>query len=169
MTLPDSPILQQLHHLDKSSSGFRDQLSNILYGEEYRQCVPNLQDDGSIWLINYLDEVRSHVAITHSPLTPLEVLDCLDPSCPAFRKCLRELGSTCGTGGVLPASYTLSAHLLNIASAPFASGGYGDVYEGTLDGSGVCVKYVRVYTKDDPKKAAKVLYQQHRRLPVRHR
>jgi len=30
------------------------------------------------------------------------------------------------------------------------------VFKGTLDGSRVCIKRVRVYTDDDPKKAAKV-------------
>jgi len=50
-----------------------------------------------------------------------------------------------------------SAELLNIGSEPFASGGFGDVYGGTtLNGSRVCIKRVRVYTKDPPKKAIKV-------------
>ena len=47
---------------------------------------------------------------------------------------------------------------------PFASGGYGDVYEGTLDGSRVCIKRVRVYARDGPKKATKARYR-HRRSP----
>jgi len=44
---------------------------------------------------------------------------------------------------------------------PFASGGYGDVYQGTLDGSRVCIKRIREYIMDGPEKAAKVRYQQH--------
>ena len=59
---------------------------------------------------------------------------------------------------MLPTSYTLSPSVLNIGSDPFTSGGYGDVYDGTLDGSKVCIKRVRAYTNDDPKKAAKVRY-----------
>ena len=47
-------------------------------------------------------------------------------------------------------------HVLNIDPNPFAWGGYGDVFKGTLDGSRVCIKRIRVYTDDDPKKAAKV-------------
>jgi len=47
---------------------------------------------------------------------------------------------------------------LNIALEPFASGGFGDVYEGTLDGSRVCIKRVRVYTRDGPEKALKARY-----------
>jgi serine/threonine protein kinase len=50
----------------------------------------------------------------------------------------------------------LPGHLLNIDTFPFASGGFGDVYRGTLDGSNVCVKRVRVYIKDGPEKVAKV-------------
>jgi len=64
----------------------------------------------------------------------------------------------CGTSATLPPSYTISSHLLNIGPDPFASGGYGDVYKGTFSGSLVCIKRVRVYTKDNPKEATKVLF-----------
>jgi len=50
----------------------------------------------------------------------------------------------------------LSPDLLNIGPDPFASGGYGDVYKGTLGGSMICIKRVRVYTGEDPQKAVKV-------------
>ena len=36
------------------------------------------------------------------------------------------------------------------------------MYEGTIDGSKVCIKRVRVYIKDDPKITAKVRYVRHR-------
>ena len=49
-------------------------------------------------------------------------------------------------------------HRLNVGSKPFASGGYGDVYKGTLNGLKVCIKHVRVYIKDGLQKAAKVHY-----------
>ena len=60
------------------------------------------------------------------------------------------------TSGIPPASFDLSADLLNTASYPFDSGGFGDVYEGSLDDSKVCIKRVRVYTRDDPQEAIKV-------------
>ena len=63
-----SPALQQLHLLDRPLSGFHDQLSNVLYGEEYRQCVPNLRGDDLIWLVDYLDKVRGRIFPPHSPL-----------------------------------------------------------------------------------------------------
>ena len=62
----------------------------------------------------------------------------------------------CGAEGMIPTSYALSSDLLSIGPEPFASGGYGDVFEGTHNGSRVCIKRVRAYTSEDPKKAAKV-------------
>jgi len=111
-----------------------------------------------VWFVDYLDEVRRRVVLPYSPLKSLQALGALDPSSSAFRKCLRELRSICGTRGILPSSYTLSSDVLNIGPNPFASGGYGDVYHGTLNGSTVCVKRVRVYTQDGPQKVTKVRY-----------
>ena len=45
---------------------------------------------------------------------------------------------------------------MDIGHQPVASGGSGDLYEATLDGSNVCVKRVRVYSKDGPGKAIRV-------------
>jgi len=61
-------ILQQLRGLDGSSPGFRDWLSNILYGEEYKQCVSSLQGDDLAWLVDYMDKVRRCAALPCSPL-----------------------------------------------------------------------------------------------------
>jgi hypothetical protein len=71
---------------------------------------------------------------------------------------MRELRTICGAGRILPTSCTLSSNLLNIGPNPFIAGGYGDVYKGTLNGSKVCIKRMRVYTGDDPQRAAKVRY-----------
>ncbi|KAF9643194.1 hypothetical protein BDM02DRAFT_3151818 [Thelephora ganbajun] len=129
MASPSSPALQRLHHLDASSPNFHDKLHNVLYGEEYANCVPNLKVDDLVWLVEYLDKA----------------LDGLDPSAVAFRKCLRELRSVCGANAILPTSYMLLTDLVNIDSIPFASGAYGDVYHGTLNSSRVCIKRIRVY------------------------
>lgn len=58
MSSPSFPALQQLHNLNGSLSEFHDQLTNVLYGEEYRQCVPNLQGNDLMWLVEYLNKVR---------------------------------------------------------------------------------------------------------------
>ena len=162
MSSPSSSTLQQLHRLNRSSPDFHDQLCNVLYGEEYVQCVPNIEGEDLVWLVDYLDKVNRCVAPPHSLLKPAQALDGLDPPSPASRKCLRELRSRCGTGAILPTSYTLSPDLLSIAPEPFASGGFGDVYKGTLNGSRVCIKRARVYTRDPPKKAIKVCYWRYR-------
>ena len=68
MSSPSFPALQQLYHLNGSSSGFHDRLKDVLYGEEYRQCVQNLQRDDLVWLVNYLDNVRRRIALPCSLL-----------------------------------------------------------------------------------------------------
>ena len=51
----------------------------------------------------------------------------------------------------MPSSHILKTHL-----QPFACGGFGDVYHGTLNGEKVCIKHIRVYTEDMSGKAIKV-------------
>lgn len=128
--------LGQLLRLNKSSSKFHDRVSNILYGQEYQQWVQGIEGDDVVALVDYLDSA----------------LDTLDPTSSGFRKCLRELRHICGTRMILPLSYTLSSRVLHIGRQPVASGGSGDVYEGTLDNIRVCVKRVRVYSRDGPQK-----------------
>ena len=156
MSSPGPPALQGLRHLNRSSTNFHDQLNKILSGDEYQQCAQNLQGDDLVWLVDYLDKVRRRLALAHPLPKPLQVLGSLELSSRASRKCLCELRSICGANGILPTSYTITSHL-NVESDPFAFGGFGDVYHGTLDGSRVCIKRVRVYTEDDTKKASKVL------------
>ena len=56
-TLPSYPVLQKLNNLDKSSSEFHVRLNDVLYAEEYIQCVTNIQDDDLAWLVDFLDNV----------------------------------------------------------------------------------------------------------------
>ena len=63
--------LEQLRRLDRSSSRFHDQVSNILYGEDYKQWVPTVQDNDLMGLVDCLDKVRCHVPLLHSLLKPL--------------------------------------------------------------------------------------------------
>jgi len=64
------PALEALHRLDRSSPEFHDQLCNIFYGEEYRKCLTTLQDDDSVWLVDYLDEVYPRIALPRPLLKP---------------------------------------------------------------------------------------------------
>ena len=70
MAPPNSPVLQQLHRLDKFSPGFYNQLYNLLGGDEYVQCMQNIQGDDVIWVVEYLDKVRRRTALPRSPLKP---------------------------------------------------------------------------------------------------
>ena len=63
--------LKQLRRLDKSSSKFHDRVSNILYGEEYKQWVSTIQGDGLMGFVDYLDKVRCRVSLLRSPLKSL--------------------------------------------------------------------------------------------------
>ena len=158
MSSPTSPSLQRLDQLDRSLSGFHDKLCEVLYGQEYIQCVPNLQDDDLVWLVDYLDKVRYRKTLCRSLFKPQQALDGLDLSSRGSRKCVRELRSICDTSAILPTSYTLSPDLLNIDPAPFIGGGYGEVHHGTLSGLRVCIKRMQVYALGGPKKATGVRY-----------
>ena len=63
MSSPGFPPLQRLHYLDGHSPGFHDQLCDVLQWEEYVRCVPKLQGNEAIWLVDYLDKVRRYVAL----------------------------------------------------------------------------------------------------------
>ena len=62
--------LKELRGLDKSSPEFHDQISDILHGEEYKQCVSDLQGDDLVWLVDYLDQVRLPISLVRFPLKP---------------------------------------------------------------------------------------------------
>jgi hypothetical protein len=57
MTPPSAHALQQLPHFDTSTPVPQDELCNVLYGEEYTRCVPNLGGGDIAWLVDYLDKV----------------------------------------------------------------------------------------------------------------
>ena len=60
--------LEKLRRLDKSSSEFHDQVSNILYGKEYMQWVPTIQGNDLVGLVDYLDKVHCDFSFLRSPL-----------------------------------------------------------------------------------------------------
>jgi len=69
MPPPNSPALERLHRLGKSSAAFHDQLGGVLDGEEYKQSLSNLQTDDLLWLVDYLNQVRP------STFTPCSLLE----------------------------------------------------------------------------------------------
>lgn len=62
MSSPSPPVLRELHHLNRSSPDFHEQLSNILDREEYQQCVPELQGDDLVTIVDDLEHVRNRIA-----------------------------------------------------------------------------------------------------------
>jgi hypothetical protein len=64
MPSPNHPTLQQLNRLNRSSSRFHDRLRSVLYGEEYKRCVLDIQGDDLVWLVDYLDKVRGRVVLS---------------------------------------------------------------------------------------------------------
>ena len=158
MAPPTHPVLQQLHRLDRSSSDFRDKLDQILHGQAYEKCAKNLEREDLIWFVDYLDKVRRHNPLPRSPFNLVQTLDHLDPFDSASQNCIRELRSVCGTHMILPTSYTIASDRLTIDDFPFAAGGFGEMYNGTLDGSPVCVKRLRVFGQNTLLPATKVLF-----------
>ena len=64
-----SPLMQ-LRHLKKCSSDFHDQVSDVLYGEEYKQWVPTIEGNDLVGLVNSLDTVHYRASLPPSPLKP---------------------------------------------------------------------------------------------------
>jgi hypothetical protein len=67
MPPPNSSVLQEFDRLSRSSHDFPNQLSDLLYADEYAECVPGLHEDDLKWLVEYLDQVCHHIALLHSP------------------------------------------------------------------------------------------------------
>ena len=64
----------------------------------------------------------------------------------------------CGNKTILPTSCTLPLDGLKVDDHPFARGGFGDIYDGTLNGSAICVKRLQVPTKDELETTTKVCF-----------
>jgi hypothetical protein len=68
MASPGSFALQRLRYLDTSLPDFEDELCNVLHGKDFEQCRPDLGYDDLVWLADYLDTVRRHIALSYSLL-----------------------------------------------------------------------------------------------------
>ena len=64
-----SNLLQKLRDLDRTSPGFRNQLTDFLHGNEYQDAAPSLQGEDLAWFVNYLDNVRLLTVSLRSTLT----------------------------------------------------------------------------------------------------
>ena len=57
------PYIKQFSELDKSSPQFPDQLNTLLDVEEYRDRISKISDEDAVWLVGYLDGVRTPVSM----------------------------------------------------------------------------------------------------------
>jgi len=152
-------LLHQLRHLNQSSPEFPGQLTSLLRERRYRDCLKDLQDHDSGWLVEYLDNVRLPGTLNNSPPKLVQALNILYPGSPtSFRKCLHELREICGNWKILPKSCVFPGSPPNIVGWPIASRGPCDVYEGTFDDSKVCVRRLRIYSNGEPDTAKSVCY-----------
>ena len=137
---PSSP-LQSLRGLDRASPHFHSQLIDLLRGNEYRDVIPSLEGEDLAWLVDYLDDVSLHNVspIPHSPLAQA-LCEISDPSGVTFRELLDKLSEICSVKSVLPKACVLS----------------GRLHEGTLNGSEVRIRRVRMHAKGDPQKLKEV-------------
>lgn len=69
-TTSNPTTLHQLPRLDKSSPNFHNQLSKVLSSKEYKQTVPDLQDNHLELLVDYLDKVRCPILLSRPLLKP---------------------------------------------------------------------------------------------------
>ena len=67
----------------------------------------------------------------------------------------------CGARMILPKSFTFSPRDLSVSGQPFASGSSGDVYQGSLRDSRVCVKRIRISRGDEFQRNQKVDHFRH--------
>lgn len=65
------------------------------------------------------------------------------------------LRKICGSRKVLPTTYEVSREVSSIRQLPDASGGFGDVYEGSLSAK-VCIKRLRISSTGDQEKVKEV-------------
>ncbi|KAF9650992.1 kinase-like protein [Thelephora ganbajun] len=66
----------------------------------------------------------------------------------------------CGTRERLPQSYILESSLSILNKHPVASGGSGDIYQGSLKDLSVCVKRLRIYAGEETRGAKKTFYRE---------
>ena len=71
MSIHKPIVSQQLLHFNRSPSKLHDQLTNVLYSEEYKQWAQNLQGDDLVWFVDYLDKVHHHIPLPCFLLNPV--------------------------------------------------------------------------------------------------
>jgi len=145
-----SQILQHLYSLDTSSPGISRLIHGLIRHDEEEQYLSSLQGSELARLIDFLDEVRTHLSPFATFTKQTQALGAIVATDGVSRRCLRKLQALCGENMILPSSYTASGNLVRVGDGPVAFGGFADVWEGTHCGTKVCIKALRVTLNDDP-------------------
>ena len=144
-TMSAAQILQHLYSLDTSSPNLSRCLYCLIRSDEEEQYLSTLQGSELTQLVDFLDEVRSSPPASVQLTKPIvQILDAAPMADDVFRRCLHKLKTICSRHAILPSSYTIVGDLARTGNDPVAFGGFSDVWEGTYNGSKVCIKHLRV-------------------------
>jgi len=150
---------QRLYDLDRSSNEFPRQLDDLLHETDYINELQNLPEGELVQLINHLNSVRCPQRKSNPTYRlPLpQILDRLDSTSDAFRKCLHVLQTICCSKQILPTTYELTGAQLARGKDPTTYGGFCNAYKGTLT-EGICIKELRISSTDqeDVKKVSRL-------------
>ena len=122
-----------------------DPIAFLAGSEAGVQEVINMGHERAQMIADELDKVRDRMNVElvgDSNLFP-QALDSVGVSTNT-EKYLRCLQKLCGASGVFPRSFALNGGLEKVESAPFARGGFSDVYKATCNGKAVVVKALRI-------------------------
>jgi len=136
---------QRLYDLDRSSTKFPRQLNTLLHEAYYVDDLQKLPKGELIQLINHLNSVRypQHKPNLAYCLSLPQILDRLDSTSDAFRKCLQVLQEICCSKQILPTTYELAGARLTREADSIIYGGFCDAHKGTLT-EDVCIKKLRI-------------------------
>ena len=148
-------MLGRLYELDRSSPGFPEQLSKLLHDKQWADALRLIPEGELEEQIRLLDNVRL-IPTPTEPTNCSQTLDSLDPTGLPFRKCLHTLQEICSDRMILPSTYEVSGEISFATSSVAASGGFCDVYQGTLGNAEVAIKRLRIGPKDDEAKVYQV-------------
>ena len=142
------PIKYVLRCLKESAKGWVADAAAFLVGSEagFRE-VMKMDYEKAQKLADELDKVRSHVNTWYeygsNPVSQALERVGVGRNTRKYLKCLQKL---CGTSGVLPRSFVLDEELEEVERAPFARGGFSDVFKAIYKGERVVVKTLRLDT-----------------------
>ena len=140
---------------------FPGQLAILLDDKQFKGSIPDLRDDDAQWLVDSLNTVGTASYTNSRFLNSAQALGSFSSDNPLHRKFFHVLRLVCGIRGILPTLVLLSIDSLRASGRPFATGGYCDVWKGTLGDKEIAIKALRVYNEDGTSIIRKVPYRRY--------